>query len=121
MTTRPNIKFSMEISMTRTRNLVGVKFHYNLADSRPEWIVEKKRGRGAWECRVTEASLDWAGRTKVFGTEEIESALAYDEMLNTIGRNNGNWWATARLGRLSITMMHLGAMFAASSSSMAVR
>lgn len=86
--------------MARARNLVGVKFHYNFADSRPEWIVEKKRGRGAWECRVTETSPDWAGRTKVFGTEEIESALAYDEMISTIGKNNGDWWASRKVGQI---------------------
>lgn len=77
---------------------IGTKFHYHYKDSNPEWEVTKARGATAWECTVTAESLDWSGSRKVFGTEEIRSAIATLNMWNEIASDHDKWWAARKTG-----------------------
>ena len=53
------------------------RFYAVYADGRPQWEVTRSRGDGVWEAKVVK-SLDWEGTVKVFTTEEISKALAWE-------------------------------------------
>ena len=79
---------------------VGTKFRSSYKDSNPEWKVIGSRGKGAWDCVITEESLDWAGARKVFGTEEIERSLAFDRAFSRMVSSADKWWSERKLGEV---------------------
>lgn len=77
---------------------VGTKFHSVLADSNAKWEVIGSRGGGAWDCVVTEDNVDYVGTRKVFGTEEIAAAVAFDKALRRYVKTSDSWWDQRTVG-----------------------
>lgn len=80
----------------------GTKFRSVYADSNALWRVVKSRGEGIWECRIDDSEPDWAGKMKLFSTEEIEQALRAALHYQGLVRGQTDFWASQELG----TMLH---------------
>lgn len=77
---------------------IGTTFFFHHADSRPEWKVTKKRGVDTFEATII--SEDWQGTTKVFGVEEIISAINADNFWESFADENQRWWAERKIGEI---------------------
>ena len=82
--------------MTRITVKVGTTFNSHFADSNPTWRVVSSRGGNSWNCKVV--SDDWEGRSKVFGTEEIVSAIRYARTLANLSESHDDWWNSRTYG-----------------------
>ncbi len=69
----------------------GDTFRYHYADSNPLWQVVKARGKGCWECVVTEESADWEGVVKVFSSEEILKSRNFSNFWQELADEHERW------------------------------
>jgi len=80
---------------TKTAKIIPGKttFRSHYADSNPLWLVIKKLGRGAWLCRATEESVDWAGTEKSFLTREIVGSIQMGNLWDSLGKKHDDFYA----------------------------
>lgn len=83
--------------MSKIEIIVGeTKFNYIHADSISLWTVKTARGRDTYDC-VIEGD-EWNGTKKVFGGEEIRTALAQAKMWDDFADHSENWFSTLNVG-----------------------
>ena len=75
------------------------RFYAVYADGRPQWEVTRSRGDGVWEAKVVK-SLDWEGTVKVFTTEEISKALAWEAFFKKNSKDHGSFYESLPLGTI---------------------
>ena len=75
------------------------RFYAVYADGRPQWEVTRSRGDGVWEAKVVK-SLDWEGTVKVFTTEEISKALAWEAFFKKNAKDHGSFYESLPLGTI---------------------
>ena len=79
--------------------LKGTKFCTTYADSYATWTVTSWRGGEAWNCEIVD-NEDYGGTKKVFGTEEIKRAVAYDKAVAASMNDTKDWWANRTVGEI---------------------
>jgi hypothetical protein len=76
---------------------VGAKFHSSYADANPLWVVKRKVGAEAWEA-VSE-DIDYGGMKKLFSTEDIQRALAWEEGFRQLDREQEAFYDGLKAGQ----------------------
>jgi len=74
---------------------IGTIFSAAYADSRVQWRVVAPRGSATWDCEINDP--DYKGK-KVFGSEEILSAIAHDRLFANLATGKDKFWEKRRVG-----------------------
>lgn len=78
---------------------VGTKFRSTYADGNPEWTVVRSRGGNSWDCEI-KGDEDFKGAKKVFGTEEIEAAVAMAALWSGMKQKHEDYYETLKPGQI---------------------
>jgi hypothetical protein len=88
---------------------IGTTFRYTHADSNPLWKVVASKGRGCWVAEIVNEPVeidgklidsDWVGHTKVFGNEEIASAVKSDNFWKQSRDSHAGFYASLKVGQI---------------------
>lgn len=83
--------------MSKIQIVVGeTKFRHSYADGQPLWTVKKARGGDSYDCVVEDD--EWEGAKKVFGAEEIRSAITQALAWDNLANSSGDWFSKLNIG-----------------------
>lgn len=83
--------------MSKTQIIIGeTQFQYLHADSIATWLVKKARGGDTYECVII--GDEWNGARKVFGGEEIRSAIVQSKAWDALRNEQTDWFASLKIG-----------------------